>query len=106
MRRQQALIRALKKIRAEKPDHDAVIAMLREQVADMFDSKGDQDSKVSFDAFDDSSAQLVALIWNIATPAQKAHAADRVEKLIEDCHTLALNNDAPAPPLSPTRPDR
>jgi hypothetical protein len=106
VRRQQALIRGLKKIRAERLDRDAVIAMLREQVADVFDGTGRQDNKMPSDAFDDGTAQLVALIWNIATPSQKAHAADRAEKLIEDCHTLAINNDAPAPPLLSIRPAR
>jgi hypothetical protein len=106
VRRQQALIQLLKKVQAERPGRDAVIAMLREQAADMFNHAGAEDHKVFFEASDDSTAQLVALIWNIATPSQKAHAADRAEKLIEDCHTLAGNHEAAAPPLLPTLPVR
>jgi hypothetical protein len=107
VRRQQALIRVLKKIRAERPGRDAVIALLREQVADIFDGAGvPQDSRIFLDASDTGTAQLVALIWNIATPSQKAHAADRAEKLIDDCHTLADNHDASSAPLLLTRPDR
>jgi hypothetical protein len=89
VRRQQALIRLLKKVQAERPGRDIVIGMLREQVADFFGSAPDQESKAFFAASGDGAAQMVATIWNITTPSQKAHAANRAEKLIEDCNSLA-----------------
>jgi hypothetical protein len=89
VQRQQALIQVLKKIQAERPARDAAIGMLREQVAHLFDGGPDQENKVFFAASGDATAQLVAAIWNLATPSQKAHAANQAEKLIEDCNTLA-----------------
>jgi hypothetical protein len=89
VQRQRALIQVLKKIQAERPARDAAIGMLREQVAHLFDGGLDQENKVFFAASGDATAQLVAAIWNLATPSQKAHAANQAEKLIEDCNTLA-----------------
>jgi hypothetical protein len=32
---------------------------------------------------------MIATIVNIATPEQKAHAREKLQRLIEDCHTMA-----------------
>lgn len=88
-RRQQAIIQILSRIQAEKPSHDAAIAMLREQLPALFDIMTYNEHKEFFDASRDGMFQMIATIANIATPAQREHAQRRLQKLIEDCNAMA-----------------
>lgn len=90
LRSQQELIRILKKIRAEKPDREAAAAILRKHAAAAFDLITYDENKAFSDALRDGNAQLAALIVNIATPAQKAHAVKRLQNLIDDCNAMAV----------------
>lgn len=90
LRRQQELIRILKKIHAEKPGRETAAAMLKDYAATVFNLVTYDENKAFFDASRDGNAQLVALIVNIATPAQKAHAVKRLQNLIDDCNTMAV----------------
>lgn len=90
LRHQQELIGILKKIRAEKPGREAAAAMLKKHAAAAFDLITYNENKAFFDALRDGNAQLVALIVNIATPAQKTHAVKRLQNLIDDCNTMAV----------------
>lgn len=88
IRRQQELIRILKKIQAERPTRGATAAMLKKYIAHSFEGFTYAENKAFFDASRDGMTQMVAVTINIATPVQKAHAAKRLQKLIEDCHAL------------------
>lgn len=87
--RQQAIIWLLRRIQAEKPSRDAVIAMMREQLPLLFDFMTYDEHKDFFDTSREGTFRMVATIVNIATPAQREHARSRLQKLIEDCNTLA-----------------
>ena len=88
-RRQQEMIRMLRKIQAEKPTREAVSQMVRDFVSRSLDNFTYAEHKAFFDASTDGMAKMVAVIMNVATPAQKAHASKRLQKWIEDCNALA-----------------
>ena len=90
--RQQEMIRMLKKMQAEKPSREAAMTMVRDYVAKSFEGFGYDDNKAFFDASRDGMAQMVAVIVNIATPAQRAHAIRQLRKWEEDCRALAAQN--------------
>lgn len=89
LRRQQELLRLLRKIQAERPGREAVMTMLRSYIDAVFNIVSYDEHKAFFDASQDANAKLVALLVNAATPQQKAHAAKRLQSLIEDCRALA-----------------
>lgn len=88
-RRQQAIIQLLRRIQAEKPARDTAITLLREQLPALFDIMNYNEHKEFFDASREGMFQMIATIVNIATPAQREHAWRRMQKLIEDCNTMA-----------------
>lgn len=89
IRRQQEMLGMLKKIRAEHPSREATAAMLREHMARSIENFTYAENKAFFDGSTEGMANTVAIIVNVATPAQKAHAIKRLQKLIEDCQQLA-----------------
>ena len=89
MRRQQELLRMLKKIQAERPSREAVTAMLKEHVAASAEYFTYAENKAFFDASRDGAAEMTAVMINLATPEQKAHAVKRMQKWIEDFQELA-----------------
>jgi hypothetical protein len=92
VRRQQELLRILRKIREERPPREAVIAMLHDYAERSFETFTYEEHKVFFDASRAGMAQMVAAIVNTATPAQREYAVKRVQKWIEDCHALAKSS--------------
>ena len=88
MRRQRELITLLTRIHAQKPGRDATVRMLREYVTTNFEGTGNEANRAFLDASTDGMAQMVALIVNIATPEQKAHAAKRLQEWIADFQVL------------------
>jgi hypothetical protein len=89
VRRQQELLRILRKIQAERPSKETTAALLREYIERSFDNFTYAENKAFFDGSRDGMAQMTAVIVNVATPAQKAHALKRVQNWVDDCQALA-----------------
>lgn len=89
VRRQQEMIRMLRKIHAEKPSREAVSAMVRDYIARSADNFTYAENKAFFEASRDGLAQVITVIMNIATPAQREHAVKRLQKWIDDSQALA-----------------
>ncbi|MDB5771110.1 MAG: hypothetical protein JWM42_1484 [Burkholderia sp.] len=89
LRRQQELIALLKKVQNEKLGREATMALLKNYAAGVADHFGDAQHKAFFSASKDGTARMIATIVNIATPEQKARAREKLQRLIEDCHTMA-----------------
>ncbi|WP_136417906.1 DUF6279 family lipoprotein [Herbaspirillum sp. ST 5-3] len=89
LQRQQELIRILRKIQTEHPSREVVFGLLRGYIERSFEHFLYAEHKAFFDASRDGTVQMVALIVNIATPAQKTFAIKRAQKWIEDCRSLA-----------------
>lgn len=88
--RQQELLRILRKIQAEHPSREAVSAMLRQYIERSFDNFSYAENKEFFDNTRSSASDMVAVIANVATPAQRTHAVKRLQAWIDDCKTLAV----------------
>ena len=88
-RRQQEMIRMLRKIQSERPPREAVSKMIREFIARSLENFTYAENKAFFDDSTEGMAQMVAVIVNMATPEQKAHAIKRLQTWIDDCHALA-----------------
>jgi hypothetical protein len=89
LQRQQELIRILRKIQTEHPSREVVSGLLRGYIERSFEHFLYAEHKAFFEASRDGTVQMVALIVNIATPAQKTFAIKRAQKWIEDCRSLA-----------------
>jgi hypothetical protein len=89
MRRQEEMIRLLRKIQTDHPPREVVSKMIREFIARSVENFTYAEHKAFFDGSTDGMAQMVATIVNVATPEQKAHAVKRLQKWIDDCHALA-----------------
>lgn len=91
IQRQKELITLLRKIQAEKPAHEVVLAQLQDYVnASYFDRSAlPQEQKAFFDASRDGALALAVLIINLASPEQKAHAVKRAQQWIDDFNQLA-----------------
>ena len=87
--RQQELLHILKKIQKEHPPREAVSAMLRKYIERSFDNFSYAENKEFFDNTRSSASNMVAVIANVATPAQRTHAVKRLQAWIDDCKTLA-----------------
>jgi hypothetical protein len=87
--RQQELLRILRKIQSDKPSKEAVSAMLRQYVERSFDNFTYAEHKDFFDGMRNGSANMVAVIANVATQEQREHARERLQKWIDDCRALA-----------------
>lgn len=92
LHRQSGLIAVLKKIEAEKPNRDVVIALLREYIdVNYFSHSANPEFTAFFEGYRAGSAGLTALIINLATPAQKARAHKKVQQWIDDFTLLATH---------------
>jgi hypothetical protein len=89
MRRQRDLIAILKKIQSEKPNQEAVVQMLKTYANNMFDPQLAGERAQFFNASQDATADLAAVIINSTTPAQKAHAVQQMQQWIDNFRTLA-----------------
>lgn len=88
-RRQQELLVILRKIQSEKPAREAVSAMLRQYIERSFENFTYAAHKNFFDDTRAGSADMVAVIANLATQEQREHARERLQKWINDCRSLA-----------------
>lgn len=91
VQRQRELIALLKKIHADKPSREAVIALLREHIhTRYFDRSGaPADQKAFFDASHEGAINLALVIVNLTTPEQKAHAIKKAQQWIDDFKEMA-----------------
>ncbi|NEX63155.1 hypothetical protein G3574_18900 [Noviherbaspirillum sp. 17J57-3] len=89
MTRQKEMLAILRRIQQEKPSKEAAMGMLRNHAATLFEFVTYKEHKEFFDGSRDGMAKLVAGMINMTTPAQRQHAAERLQKLIDDCNSLA-----------------
>lgn len=89
MRRQRNVLTLVQKVQNEKLGKEATVALINTLIKDSFDRLEHSDRKAFFDAFENSTAQMILTVVKIATPAQKAHAVKRMQGWIDDFNSLA-----------------
>jgi len=87
--RQRKIVAVLRKVQQEKLSKDATIVLLRDLLKDIFGRFEAPERKAFFDAYIDSSMNLVLTAIRIATPVQKAHAQKRMQGWINDFKDLS-----------------
>ena len=89
--RQRKIIAVLREIQQKKLGKEATSALLSTLLKDIFGRFDAPERKPFFDAYLDSSMQLVLTAIKISTPAQKAHAQKRMQGWIDDFKLLAAD---------------
>ena len=88
-RRQRNVLALVQKVQNEKLGKEATVALINTLIKDSFDRLEHSDRKAFFDAFENSTAQMILTVIKIATPAQKTHAVKRMQGWIDDFNSLA-----------------
>ncbi|MFS2136670.1 DUF6279 family lipoprotein [Duganella sp. Dugasp56] len=89
MRRQKNILTLVQKVQREKLSKDATMALIHTLIKDSFNRLENSERKPFFDAYDESTVQLILTVIKIATPVQKAHAQKRMQGWIDDFNNLA-----------------
>ncbi|WP_312435204.1 DUF6279 family lipoprotein [Janthinobacterium sp.] len=88
-RRQRNVLALVQKVQNEKLSKEATVALINTLIKDSFERLEHSERKPFFDAFENSTAQMVLTVIKIATPAQKEHAVKRMQGWIDDFNSLA-----------------
>ncbi len=88
LRRQSELLDLARKVQAEKPSRERVIALLRDY-ADRFDIPSEPSRRAMALALRQESSELAAAIQALTTPAQREHARTKFDDLIREIGELA-----------------
>jgi len=88
-RRQRNVLTLVQKVQNEKLSKEATVALINTLIKDSFERLEHSERKPFFDAFENSTAQMVLTVIKIATPAQKEHAVKRMQGWIDDFNSLA-----------------
>jgi hypothetical protein len=91
LQRQREMVLLLRKIYAQKPSRENTIALLKEYMSNSYFERPNlrPELREYFEASRESSAQMEAVIANLATPEQKAQAITRAQQWINDFNALA-----------------
>lgn len=88
VRRQKNIIGLARKVQREKLSKEATIGLINNLIKESFERLESSERKAFFDAYNDGTAQMVLTVIKMATPAQKAHAHERMQGWIDDFHKL------------------
>jgi hypothetical protein len=89
MKRQGRILALARKIMTERPSKEIATQWIEDLVRSSFDRLSASERKAFFDAYTQSTLELVHTVVRIATPDQKAHAQKRMEGWIKDLNILA-----------------
>jgi hypothetical protein len=87
--RQQKIIGLLRRVQGEKLNKEQTMAAIHNLLREFFDRMEAPERKAFFESYVDSTSKFILAAIRIATPAQKAHAQQRMQGWINDFNTLA-----------------
>lgn len=88
MQRQRDVLELLKKIQAEKPGRDITAQLLREQALALFEAPGGAQHAAFYQSYYDGMTNVAVMMINGATPAQRAHANQKLQEYVDDFSRL------------------
>ena len=91
VQRQKRIIAVLREVQQKKLGKEATSALLSGLLKNIFGRFDQSEHKAFFDAYTDSTINLVLTAVKISTPAQKAHAQKRMQGWIDDFKVLAAD---------------
>lgn len=89
MRRQNAILAAVRKVQSEKLSKEATTAVLRDLINDSFGPSQHAGHEAFFESYKVGTAQLVLTVIKLANAEQKDHAIKRMQGWIDDFKGLA-----------------
>jgi hypothetical protein len=89
MRRQNAILAAVRKVQSEKLGKEATTALLRDLINDSFGPSQHAGHEAFFESYKVGTAQLVLTVIKLANAEQKDHAIKRMQGWIDDFKGLA-----------------
>jgi hypothetical protein len=89
MRRQNAILAAVRKVQSEKLGKEATTAVLRDLINDSFGPSQHAGHEAFFESYKVGTAQLVLTVIKLANAEQKDHAIKRMQGWIDDFKGLA-----------------
>lgn len=87
--RQQKIIALLHRVQQDKLNKEQTMSAIHGLLREFFDRFDAPDRREFFAAYTDSTARYVLTAIRVATPAQKAHAQQRMQAWIDDFNALA-----------------
>jgi hypothetical protein len=87
--KQHALLDTLRRIQRERPSQEAVVGMLRPLLNNAIENTPTPQNAAFVKNSQDSTIAMTASIVGLATPAQRANAAEKVRRLAADFKTLS-----------------
>jgi hypothetical protein len=89
MRRQKSILTLVQKVQREKLSKEATIPLIKSVIDENFNRQDQSEHKAFLEASEQASIQLILTVIKVATPAQKAHAQQRMQGWIDDFNSLA-----------------
>lgn len=86
--RQQKILLLIRQLQQDKPGREAAQALVQKAVLASFEHPAQPERKAQFDAWNDSTIDMVVFVIKDATPKQKAHAHKKLQGYIDDCQYL------------------
>ena len=93
LRRQREWLDLVRLVQRERPPREQILQLLRDYAA-RFDIPSDPTRRVQAVALRRAAAELAVAIHSFTTPAQRAHAVDKLGDLIHDLGELSQANGA------------
>ena len=91
LRRQRELLDLMREVQRDRPPRERIIALLRDYTA-RFELPPDPARRAQAQAMRLAAAELTVAVLAMATPAQRAHAAQKFDDLIHDFTELSREN--------------
>jgi hypothetical protein len=89
IRRQRNILSLARRIMQEKPSKEVAVGWITDLIRQSFERMDQGERKAFFDAYTNSTVELVHTVIRIATPEQKEHAQKRMAGWIKDFNVLA-----------------
>ena len=89
IRRQRNILSLARRIMQEKPSKEMAVGWITDLIRQSFERMDQGERKAFFDAYTNSTVELVHTVIRIATPEQKEHAQKRMAGWIKDFNVLA-----------------
>jgi hypothetical protein len=89
MRRQRNILNLARRIMQEKPSREVAVGWINDLIRQSFERMDQSERKAFFEAYTNSTVELVYTVIRISTAEQKAHAQKRMAGWVKDFNTLA-----------------
>ncbi|MEH6433429.1 DUF6279 family lipoprotein [Massilia sp. DD77] len=87
--RQRRILALLRKVQQEKLNREQTAAQIQAMLREFFGRMESPERKVFYDTYIDQTTKYILTAIRMATPAQKAHAQQRMQGWIQDFQALA-----------------